>query len=129
MEILVGETSGNTTSMQPMHLTACKICQLQAKMTFSVLLLEEVLPLQISHPHVPVLLVINLYFTLSSKTSRDNSMQFIVKLPNVNAIWQPDFPSKLSLPQREGMGKRFIKAMTTPSRFYPLVLLYTAIFN
>jgi len=51
--------------MQPMDMTACKICELLAKITFSALLLEEVLPPQISHPHVPVLLAINLYFTLS----------------------------------------------------------------
>jgi hypothetical protein len=112
-----------------MDLMACKICELQTKMTFSALLLDEVLPLQISHSHVPILPATNLYFTLSSKTSRDNSLQAIVKLPNVNAIWQPDVPSKLSLPQRGNMVKRFIKAVTTPSRFYPLVLLYTAIFN
>jgi hypothetical protein len=52
------------TSMQPMDLTACKICELQAKITFSALLFEEVLPLQISHPQIPVLLAINLYFTV-----------------------------------------------------------------
>jgi hypothetical protein len=104
------------SSMQPIDLTACKICELQAKMKFSALLLEEVLPLQISHPQVPVLLAIKLYFTLSSKTSRDNSLQVIVKLPNVNAIWQPNFPSKLSIPQGGSMRKRFIKAVTpTPS--------------
>ena len=109
------------TPMQIMDLTTCKICELPAKMTFSDLLLEEVLPLQISHPHITVLLAINLYFTLSSKTSRNNSLQFIVKLPNVNAIWQPDFPSKLSLPQTGSMGKRFIKAVTPP----PLQVLST----
>ena len=105
------------TPMQPMDLTACKICELQAKMTFSALLLEDVLPLQISHPHIAALLAIYLYFTLSSKTSRDNSLQFIVKLPNVNATWQSDFPSKLSLPQTGSMGKRFIKAVTPPPSF------------
>ena len=51
---------------------------------------------------------------LCHKTSRDNSLQFIVKMPIVNAIWQPDFPSKLSLPQTGSMGKRFIKAVTPP---------------
>jgi hypothetical protein len=100
--------------MQPMNLTACKMCELQAKMTFSALLLEEILPLQISHSHVPILLAINLYFTLSSKTSKDNRLQFTVKLPNMNAIWQPDFPSKLSLPQTGSMGKKFVKAVTLP---------------
>jgi len=109
------------TPMQPMDLTAYKICEQQAKMTFSALFLEQVLPLQISHPHIAVLLAIDLYFTRSSKKSRNNSLQFIVKLPNVNAIWQPDFRSKLSLPQTGSMRKRFIKAMAPP----PLQVLST----
>ena len=110
--IFVGETNGNTNSNAANGSDSLQICELQAKMTFSALLLEEVLPLQISHPHIVVLLAINFYCTLSSTTSRDNGLQFVVKLPNANAIWQSDFPSKLSLPQTGSMGKRFIKAVT-----------------
>jgi hypothetical protein len=55
------------TPMQLMDMTTCKIREAQATMIFSALILEEVLPLQISHPHIAVLLNINMCFVEDDK--------------------------------------------------------------